>query len=118
MTRRGTTNRNARGSSTERRRRREWLVVTFGNGETCPCHDCGRTLTTDEVVADRIVPGIEGGTYRRGNIRPQCLPCSCVSGGHLAAKRNRERTKKAALAAKTARRRPRTGDLDTLGATA
>lgn len=90
--RRGTTNRNARGGSHARRVRRQWLVDTFGNGETVQCSTCPAVLTVDTVTPDRWpVPGIEGGTYRRGNIRPQCFPCSCASGGYLAAERNKER---------------------------
>jgi hypothetical protein len=90
-TRRGTTNKNARGGSGDRRRRRQWLVDTFGDGVTVQCHTCPAILTKDTVTADRIVPGIQGGTYRRGNILPQCSPCACSQGGKLAAARNKER---------------------------
>src|SRR5881628_2494984 len=107
---RGTTNRNARGGSDTRRRRREWLVKTFRadtdaelrewlNGATtieylipvalskglpdCRCYRCGQLLTVDTVTVDRIVPGCKGGTYRRGNIRPACGPCNSETGGAL-----------------------------------
>lgn len=85
---RGTTNRNARGSSYERRRRRQWLIDTFGDGVTVMCSlrsyaGCLGMLTVETVTADRIVPGIEGGTYRRDNIRPACGPCNSSTGGHL-----------------------------------
>lgn len=90
LARRGTTNRNARGSSKDRARRRAWLLRTFGNGRSCPCYRCGRKLTNKTITVDRIVPGIEGGTYRRDNIRPACGPCNSETGGHLAAERKRQ----------------------------
>lgn len=102
--RRGTTNRNDRGSSEDRRRRREWLVNVFradvdvqtvygrldpgrgatllGNGEpACRCYRCGKLLTVDTVTVDRIIPGCQGGTYRRNNIRPACGTCNSETGG-------------------------------------
>lgn len=104
--RRGTTNRNDRGSSETRRRRREWLVATFradldlqvtmlgaalkpahhlpvllGHGEpACRCYRCGVLLTADTVSVDRIIPGCRGGTYRRDNIRPACGRCNSITG--------------------------------------
>lgn len=119
MTYRGTTNRNDRGSSTTRRRRREWLVSTYradvdavtspdgmivlgewrGVGEVvtpglivtpaCRCYRCGELLTVDTVTADRIKPGCEGGTYARANIRPACGGCNSATGGALGAARKR-----------------------------
>lgn len=101
---RGTTNRNDRGSAMSRRRRREWLVETyradvdvmwpaigpgpqpveFGAGEPCcRCYRCGCLLTVDTVTADRIMPGCEGGTYRRDNIRPACGSCNSITGNQL-----------------------------------
>lgn len=83
---------------------REWLVATFranldvlvvrtgngteirldtilGRGEpACRCYRCGRLLTVDTVTVDRIVPGCQGGTYRRSNIRPACGPCNSSTG--------------------------------------
>lgn len=112
--RRGTSNRNDRGSVETRRRRREWLVtnwradvdvmvmrnlpcpdgqvrdvlVPVEPGDHCPerqpacrCYRCGQLLTVDTVTADRIVPGCQGGTYRRDNIRPACGRCNSVTGG-------------------------------------
>lgn len=107
--RRGTSNGNARGGSEERRRRRQWLVDTYradmdslvvevrlsaevvypiqievplGRGEpACRCYRCGTLLTVQTVGADRIVPGCQGGTYRRDNIRPACGPCNSITGG-------------------------------------
>lgn len=99
MTRRGTTNRNARGSTRDRRARREWLVATFrasrdltksgystsvGQGTpACRCYRCGELLTVDTVTVDRIVPGCHGGTYRRNNIRPACGQCNSETGAPL-----------------------------------
>jgi 5-methylcytosine-specific restriction endonuclease McrA len=103
--RRGTTNGNARGGSDERRRRREWLVQTYradrdvvvidlfhgpvvvevdpgteGAEPACRCYRCGVLLTTSTVTVDRIVPGCQGGTYRRTNIRPACGRCNSQTG--------------------------------------
>lgn len=133
-THRGTTNRNDRGSSYQRRKRKDQLVLDWRANVSrvscvippealtkvhgpfsdvirepvdglirlwtswgytdiaveplCRCWRCGRTLDATEVVADRFpVPGCEGGRYVRGNMRPQCGPCSEWSGGKLAAER-------------------------------
>lgn len=105
---RGTTNGNVRGGSHDRRRRREWLVKTFranvdvlvvetwggpvtigvlpgteGAHLACRCYRCGLLLTVQTVTVDRIVPGCEGGTYARGNIRPSCQPCASHTGAVL-----------------------------------
>lgn len=106
VARRGTTNGNARGGSDERRRRRAWLVETYRadrdviviknlyhgplvvdvergteNAEpACRCYRCGVLLTTETVTVDRIVPGCQGGTYRRTNIRPACGTCNSSTG--------------------------------------
>lgn len=120
--RRGTTNGNARGSAEDRRRRREWLVDTYranvdvairpwdideetgeflgftlvelGEGiPACRCYRCGELLTVATVTADRIKPGIEGGTYARSNIRPACGHCNSSTGQALAIAR-KKRTKR------------------------
>ncbi len=78
---RGTSNGNQRGSSTDRRRRREWLLKTFGDGEHAPCYRCQVQLDTITITVDRIVPGCQGGTYRRENIRPCCGTCNSETGG-------------------------------------
>ena len=104
---RGTTNRNSRGGSAARSRRRRWLVNTFaadrdiwstwvvndyktreglprgGAQAACRCYRCGRLLTCDTVTVDRIIPGCKGGTYRRNNIRPACAACNSETGGGL-----------------------------------
>ena len=114
--RRGTSNTNVRGSAESRRRRREWLVQTYradadlssfevsthpwqpphrvqcplGSGEpACRCYRCGTLLSVDTVTVDRIKPGIEGGTYRRDNIRPACAKCNEDTGRKLGHERTR-----------------------------
>ena len=81
---RGTTNGNARGSAADRRARRAWLMVTYASDipTLVRCYRCGWLLyNPDETVAigqsfsvfyntrpltvDRIIPGCQGGTYRR-----------------------------------------------------
>jgi 5-methylcytosine-specific restriction endonuclease McrA len=67
-----------RGSSADRRRRREWLVSPAsgfgGDGVKVACYwECGTELTEATVEADRIVPG---GSYRRDNIVPACRDCN------------------------------------------
>jgi hypothetical protein len=100
VARRGTTNSNARGNTKDRAARRRWLVtsyradrditdagceVAFGTGTTaCRCYRCGVLLTESTVTVDRIVPGCQGGTYQRNNIRPACLTCNSETGGRLA----------------------------------
>lgn len=79
--RRGTTNRNDRGSSYDRRVRRAWLLATFGDGEKAPCFLCGTMLDDATITADRILPGCQGGRYVRGNIRPACGRCNSETGG-------------------------------------
>lgn len=69
-----------RGNSVDRRKRKEFLVNKFGNGITAPCWECKSPLRVNEMVADRIIPGIRGGRYTRNNIRPQCHPCSRKQG--------------------------------------
>lgn len=51
---------------------------------TCRCFRCGTLLTDGTLTVDRIIPGCEGGTYRRNNIRPACGPCNSETGGALA----------------------------------
>jgi hypothetical protein len=86
--RRSRSNRNDRGSSYQRRRRREWLVEAFGDGEFVACflqrsRHCLYVLDVDTVSADRLRLGVDGGSYRRGNIQPACLPCQCHQGGQV-----------------------------------
>ncbi len=84
-TRRGTTNQNSRGSAEQRRRRKLWLLATFGDGLAAPCaFGCGSLVTMETLTVDRFpLPGCRGGTYVRGNIRPACGPCNSAHGGSL-----------------------------------
>lgn len=84
MTRRGTSNTNSRGSAADRRGRKQWLLDTFGDGVQATCTYCPAVLTLATITVDRIVPGILGGRYVRGNIRPACLPCNSRQGAVLA----------------------------------
>lgn len=86
MTTRGTTNRNDRGSAFGRRQRKLWLLTTFGDGVTASCSfpGCEVVLDVETITVDRHpIPGCQGGTYRRGNIRPACAPCNSEHGGAL-----------------------------------
>ncbi len=87
MSRRGTTNTNARGSVADRRARRAWLLRTFGDGTTAPCFRCSAPLDDSTITVDRTVPGCMGGRYVRGNIRPACAHCNSSTGGVLGASR-------------------------------
>lgn len=94
MSARGTSNSNSRGSSHSRRIRKLWLLATFGDGVTAPCsfEGCDRILTFETITADRFpLPGIRGGTYRRGNIRPACSRCNSCDGNDIKAQLRQER---------------------------
>jgi len=84
-THRGTSNGNQRGSVKERKRRREWLLTTFGDGVQAPCaFECGTMVTMETITVDRFpLPGCQGGRYVRGNIRPACGPCNSRGGAVL-----------------------------------
>lgn len=89
---RGTTNRNQRGSSQDRRIRKQWLLDTFGDGFTCLCFhpDCIEVLIFETITVDRIELGMDGGTYRRGNIRPACAFHNSSEGSKAMWARKRE----------------------------
>lgn len=107
---RGTSNGNVRGSSYDRRTRRAWLMRTYTSNIEgyVRCYRCGCLLYNPDVVdpgwaarrigeaaafpltADRIIPGCQGGTYRRTNIRPACASCNSETGGSLGAQRRRK----------------------------
>jgi hypothetical protein len=53
----------------------------------CRCYRCGELLTIETVTVDRIVPGCEGGTYARENIRPACGRDNSSTGGKIGAAR-------------------------------
>jgi hypothetical protein len=77
-----------RGSAEDRRKRRQWLLDTFGNGVRALCRlrlgpDCLGVVDMETLSVDRIRPGLQGGTYRRGNIQPACQPCQTRQGNML-----------------------------------
>jgi hypothetical protein len=83
LCKRGTSNRNSRGGTETRRRRRERMIREFGSpsGLTIKCFHCGKRMrtrtkwTTWEV--DRFpVCGHDGGGYSKGNVVPSCPPCN------------------------------------------
>lgn len=84
---RGTSNGNDRGNSADRAARRRFLLDTFGDGTACPCWRCGAELTEETLTVDRIIAGVDGGRYVRGNIRPACGPCNSETGGGLHTRR-------------------------------
>lgn len=57
----------------------------------CRCYRCGRLLTVVTVTVDRIIPGRQGGTYRRNNIRPACRDCRPAAGSKARERGNSER---------------------------
>lgn len=112
---RGTTNGNQRGSSTDRRARRSFIVLTYQSNIPgfCRCYRCGVLLYNPDdyldsaegdvwarqgqsifpafpLTVDRIIPGCKGGTYRRSNIRPACGGCNSETGGALAGPRRKK----------------------------
>lgn len=101
-TKRYRSNSNDRGSAEQRRKRKQWLLDTFGDGVTAPCsfEGCETMVDFDTIQVDRHpIPGVDGGTYARGNIRPACFPHNYEHGLKLAAEsraRNREAKKLAA----------------------
>lgn len=59
-------------------------AIELGLGvPACRCYRCGTLLTVDTVTVDRIIPGCQGGTYRRNNIRPACAACNSHTGGSI-----------------------------------
>lgn len=92
---RSTSNGNATGSSTDRRRRKQWLLNTFGDGETAKCElrchpDCLEVVDFGTLWVDRWpIAGVHGGSYRQENIRPSCPVCNMSDGGRLGAKRRK-----------------------------
>ena len=62
-----------RGNTTDRRRRKEWMLRHWGDGEKAPCTHCDAPLHYETIEADRIEPG---GSYRRSNVQPSCRGCN------------------------------------------
>ena len=93
-TKRGTSNSNSRGSSAARRVRKQWVLDTFGDGTTAVCSfdDCETELTFETMTIDRYpISGIDGGTYKRDNIRPACGKCNSADGAAIGAARKKAR---------------------------
>lgn len=82
--RRGTSNSAVRGSSYARRKLKQWMLDTFGDGVTAPCSFCGAALTFETLTKDRYpIPGCHGGKYVKGNVRPACMKCNASNGATL-----------------------------------
>jgi hypothetical protein len=79
---RGTSNRNDRGNTKQRLKRRLWILEHFASDVAgyVRCYRCGIRLTESTMTIDRIVPGCQGGKYVPGNIRPACGPCNSLAG--------------------------------------
>jgi hypothetical protein len=91
---RGTSNKNITGSSEDRRRRKRWLLVTFGDGESAECsfEGCTVRVTFETITVDRFpIPGYAGGTYKRDNIRPACAKCNYTDGSRAGHRRKAEK---------------------------
>jgi hypothetical protein len=71
------------GSAETRRKRKQWLLDTFGNGQVAFCGfpGCKALLTFTSLTVDRY-PDV-GGSYRRGNIRPACATCQNRQGNAI-----------------------------------
>lgn len=70
-----------RGNAEDRRRRKVYLLNTWGDGFTAPCVFCKAPLTFSTMTVDRFpIPGHKGGRYTRDNIRPACLSCNSEDG--------------------------------------
>jgi len=105
-TTRGTSNTNARGSSYQRRALTQWMLNTFGDGETAQCafDGCPTILTAQTMTKDRYpIPGRRGGRYVHGNVRPACMTHNASHGAREAAEERA--TEKAKRAQRNARRR-------------
>lgn len=84
---RGSSNSNNRGSAADRRARKVWLLLMFnpelGPDKAMCAYECGTILTLETVTVDRFpLRGADGGSYRRGNIRPACGDCNNADGIH------------------------------------
>lgn len=87
--RRGTSNSNQRGNAESRRARKQYLLHKHGDGTTAPCYRCGEELDASNLTVDRIIAGLDGGTYERSNIRPACASCNIITGNLLRDHRRR-----------------------------
>lgn len=86
MTHRETSNANQRGSSSDRRARKLWLLKKYAIAPGIAlCCFCAKWLHFDIITVDRIVPGCQGGKYTRDNIRPACGRCNARHGSQIRA---------------------------------
>lgn len=69
-----------RGNSDDRRRRKNWLLKTYGDGQHVKCVHCGKQLNYDTLTSDRKDPC---GRYNHANIQPSCLRCNDQRGRKL-----------------------------------
>lgn len=77
LTRAGRSGGDDRGNAEDRRRRKRYLIETYGDGHTTRCAFCKAPLSYDTVTVDRFpVPGRAGGRYTRDNVRPACSLCN------------------------------------------
>lgn len=72
-----------RGNVTDRKRRKLWLIDTFGDGMLVACRFCWTTVDYAGLCVDRIVPGHLGGKYVRDNIQPSCSLCQARQGAQI-----------------------------------
>lgn len=100
MSARGTSNGNESGSAADRRARKLWLLFEFGDGCYAMCaFGCGAVLTFETLTVDRYpLRRADGGTYRRGNIRPACGPCNSSDGAREMHRRRGHTLRKAVAA--------------------
>lgn len=88
---RGTSNSDVRGNSTQRRKRKQAVIDRDGDGTTVKCYRCSTLLDITTVTMDRIVPGVEGGKYTVDNCRASCSACATETGNELKSHRAKER---------------------------
>jgi hypothetical protein len=81
--RRGRSNGNEAGNNTQRRRRKQKLIDRDGDGVKAPCWECEAFVTVATVFVDRIIPGVDGGTYDLNNCRVHCRSCSGRQGQRM-----------------------------------
>jgi 5-methylcytosine-specific restriction endonuclease McrA len=65
-----------RGSSKDRRNRRNKLLKVYGDSTFAPCIHCGTEVTYETLEVDKIIPGSMGGRYNWANIHVSCKPCN------------------------------------------
>jgi hypothetical protein len=68
-----------RGSAKDRRRRRQWILGHFGDGERARCIHCPTIVDWGTMEIDRTEIG---GKYVRQNVQPSCKPCNRERGDH------------------------------------